>query len=281
MRLITIEDRTAPFIDAYKASAIEAGYDLTLVPPSKNKPASFRKFEEVYQHHSDNSYAFEISCFRRYFDALELLRQTDEKIIISDSDQILFGSPMELPPQMRCIDTLVGSIGVSKGVKETDISPHLSSWTKVHLKRFTDFLIAKYENSSYELEAIYKSRKQQNTIAAVSDMTLFYLYVKESGCQFYDTNTIIDSCYIYHNISMSEANNCSFRLDCGHKKLISDSGDILLETDMDLSIKPLSLHFQGRAKIAAKHIKNKNYGTAKLLLKSLTLIRAVRDNLKK
>lgn len=281
MRLITIEDRTAPFIDAYKRSATEAGYDLTLAPPSTDKPASFRKFEEVYQHHSDNSYAFEISCFRRYFDALELLRQTDEKIIISDSDQILFGSPQELPPQMRCTDTLVGSIGVSKGVKERDISPHFSSWSKGHLKRFTEFLIAKYENKSYELEDIYKLRKQKNTIAAISDMTLFYLYVKEDGCQFYDTNAVIDGRYIDHNISMADANNCSFRLDCGHKKLISVSSGILLETDMELPVRPLSLHFQGKAKIAAKHIKNKNYATAKLMLKALTVARIVRDKLKR
>lgn len=276
MRLISIESRQAPFIDAYKKTALAYGFDLILAQPRNVPPSAFERFSAVYKHYSDNSIEFELSCFRRYFDALALAEGNSE-IIISDTDQIILSPPQSLPSIYFEPDLIVGSRGKSKGIPEFDISPHFSKWPVKALHRFTDFIIYTYSENSEILEEEYKRRKAIHGRAAVSDMTLFNMFIMEEKPPFCDSNSLLFSSYVDHNFSMDESSDGTFCKELGFKAFRKDrSGQIVLVTASDRFIRPISIHFQGRAKVAAKAFSEGRMVEARMRLAMITTARRLR-----
>jgi hypothetical protein len=279
MRLYSIEDRQAPFVDAYVRSAGANGFDLRLLRPGAERTSAFAKFVSVYQHHSINPVAFELACFRRYFEVLSLTAPGD-RFIIADSDLLINLPASRFPRTLAAFDHgLVGSIGVSGGRPEQDISPHFSYWTHTLLKQFVDYLLASYETAPGRLETIFRQRRDQgNPRAAISDMTLLHRFIADTGTAFMNSNCVIDKTYVDHNFSMAETSHERFRMAWGFKAFDADGdGDgIVFSTADGEPLRPAVIHLQARAKIAASDLSTGHFLRARGRLAALSAARRMR-----
>lgn len=277
MRLISIETREAPFIRAYRETAIAKGFDLILAPPSRTPSKAFKAFSEVYKHHSDNPINFELNCFRRYFDALDYAESRCE-VIIADTDQLILSPPRNLPEIYFAPEAVVGSRGTTGGLAEADISPHFSKWPTRILRQFTEYLIQIYTDAPETLAQEYQKRRNGKGRAAVSDMTLFNMFIVAEKIPFYDSNSLQFTHYVDHNLSMSDTKDGCFQLEFGFKALRKDRSDnINLVAVSGEIIRPCTLHLQGRAKIAATSISKRKLRTARMRLGMLTAAKRLRE----
>jgi hypothetical protein len=280
MRLISIETRHAPFIEAYRTSAQDQGFDLVLTKPGAVPSSAFERFKTAYRHYSDNPIDFELNCFRRYFDALEHI-QGQEAVIIADTDQLILSSPQTLPEIYFDGGAVVGSRGTSKQVAEFDISPHFSKWPVNVLRRFTEFLIYVYTEIPEQLAREYEDRRKLGGRVAVSDMTLFNMFVMTEKIVFHDSNSLRFKTYVDHNLSMSDTGDGFFRMEFGFKAFRRDQlGKIYLVNSTGEMVRPLSLHLQGRAKLAAVAIHRRAMTEARYRLATITTARNIRSVLK-
>lgn len=258
MRMWCFEDRQALFVETFHRTASRSGFDVRLVSPAPNKPIAFEEFCKYYQHLSPNSPGFELACFRRYFEAARQVER-NERVIIADSDLLIQLGPRDLPQELLDNSNKVtGSIGKSNGLEETDISPHFSFWTGQQLIDFCDFIIEFYKNRFDCLQNVHRIRMDAgNARASISDMTLFYLWVKGERVPFFDTNCVLTGTYIDHNISMTECRNAKFAAQFGRKAINMRGGRLALRTVDGQHIIPAILHLQGRYKIVAGDLEAK------------------------
>src|SRR5438045_7977355 len=63
MHMWSCDDRSAPFIEVFHRTAVQAGYDLRLMSPQLKPPAAFQKLKECYRHLSANTERFELASF--------------------------------------------------------------------------------------------------------------------------------------------------------------------------------------------------------------------------
>lgn len=251
MKIVCFEDRRAPFIEAFRLSATQSGYDLALGPPPADD-AAFTHFRSIYHHLSVNLEPFELACFRRYFAARATVG-LDERVIMADSDLIVQTAPGELPPAVLDFGGgVVGSVGVTGGLAETDISPHFSFWTGRALAAFCDYLIDVYERSFGRLQAIHEARGRTAKRVAISDMTLLRLWIEDSGTPFLDANRVFDGVHIDHNVSVTECANARFRSTWGRKALKRTRAGLGFETQDGAPVAAAVLHLQGRYKLVAE-----------------------------
>jgi AraC-like DNA-binding protein len=263
MRLYSIEDRKAPFIEVYMATARHCGYDARVIVPGDDSASGFDKFCSVYRHLSVNPVSFELSCFRRYFEVLRLCSPGD-RFIIADSDLFINAGENDLP---ACYDEmengLIGSSDIVNGVTAEEIAPHFSLWTHGLLRQFVDYLVANYESEVPRLQAIHAQRSKIQQRVAISDMTLLHLFVRDTGINFVNTNHIDNGKYVDHNLSSREALNGMFRMEFGFKTLSHDNQGLLMLTEQGVKVRPAILHLQGRAKIAATDLYAQRYAMAR------------------
>jgi len=268
IKLFCAEDRKADFIEVFKKSAIDNDYDLIFPDISKLHSGKFDKFKDVYSHFSVNPSGFELSCFRRYFLALEWIGKSNDRFVICDSDLYISSNRCELPVEVvESVEKFCGSVGVLNGVAEKDISPHFSFWNRSLLLDFTSFLICMYEERSDELRKLYKEKGKLSKRPSISDMTLLYLWVKEHNIPFLNTNKVFNSVYIDHNISMSECLNEEFKSSFGRKKIVLNGGDWQLMNSNASVVRPILLHLQGKYKIASSALESGN--KTELMYKSI------------
>jgi hypothetical protein len=249
IKLYCAEDREGPFFEIYKRTASDKGYAVVFPCMDSIKQPSYIKFTSIYRHMSINSIDFELACFRRYFLILPLLKP-NEHFIISDSDLYFNTNKSEIPKAiMDFTHGLVGSVGITNGVLETDISPHFSFWTTELLKQFVDYLIYAYEERAHILESIYTERRQQKgKRVAVSDMTLLYDWVNTQGIPFLNSNQVTDGLYLDHNITMRECLNATFQSRFGRKRIYYGANGLRLQDTHNREVRPLFLHLPGRYK---------------------------------
>lgn len=258
-RMWCFEDRQAPFVETFRRTAADAGFDVRLTSPAPDKSPAFVEFLQYYQHLSPNSYNFEMACFRRYFEAVRQVGPK-ERVIIADSDLFINLEPSELPEElMDNGGRVTGSIGILNGVAETDISPHFSFWTGQQLTDFCDFIIEYYKSKFDRVQAVYRTRVQAgNTRASISDMTLFYLWVTDEGIPFFDTNRVLSGTHVDHNVSMIECQNAVFERQFGRKAIFRKGSKLALKTSEGQQVTPAILHLQGRYKIIASDLETRH-----------------------
>jgi hypothetical protein len=250
--LYCAENRRAPFVEVFKHSAQRNGFPVHVVDPGATPTPSYERFARAYRHHSVNSAEFELACFKRYFAAQRDLSAAGH-FIMADSDIVVQSRWEDMPAALHATpEHFVGSVGWTADGPEDDTSPHFSRWTKPLLGDFIDFLIKQYEQRPDELSEIYRQRSLHNARASISDMTLLALWVKRRGIPFTNSNVITHGqALLDHNISTAWTANGRLRVALGRKQLhliddrwsfISDSGQV---------IQAATLHLQGRYKIAA------------------------------
>jgi len=272
--LFCCEDRRGAFIDVFRRSAAATGHDLRLFAPRALPPADFATLVAHYHHLSPNPAAFELAVFRRYFEVRDAIVGTGvRRFVIADSDLLLLGSPAELPAAWRDSDAVVGSIGVTAGVAETDISPHFSCWTPALLGAFCDFVVRTYRDDIDQLRSIHAARiAARQPLVSISDMTLLALWVAADAVPFIDSNRVIDGRYLDHNIGMAACAGTVFDHRLGRKSLSFDGGSIALRTTAGAVVRPLLLHFVGRNKRAMAAVEARS--RSRLAAHTLTLAAA-------
>lgn len=251
MRVLTFEDRDAPFVRVFERTARAAGAEVVLLRPA-GEPAGFAKLKRHYRHLSANSVGFELACFRRWFEIAATVG-ADERFIQADSD-IVFQRPLQdLPAIFRDAEGVVGSIGVTDGIPETQVSPGFSLWTGRLLAQFCDYLVAVYERGADDLAALHAAGG-----GSISDMTLIYRWLADDGVAFTDSNRVIEDGYIDHNIFMQSCGNADFRMQFGRKRLGFGADGARLQTTDGRDIRPLVLHLVGRYKLLAEAIEQRD-----------------------
>lgn len=250
--IFACESRDRPFVEVFRRSAARAGYALTLLRPAPTPPADFAALARAYRHLSPNAASFELAAIRRYFEIRDAVRGRDPfaPFIVADSDVLVLGRPADLPAELEAArGGVAGSIGTTDGQPETDISGHFALWTAPLLGAFCAFACAAYAAGAERLAAIHAARiAAGNPRAAISDMTLIYLFVTDNGLPFVNTNRLFGNTYLDHNIFMSDCADARFRTRLGHKVFNFAGGRTALTTCEGEQVTPLTLHFVGRTK---------------------------------
>lgn len=256
MKMLSFENRSAPFIDVFKRTATSHGYDLLLTPPPVDDPA-FEQFRSLYRHLSINPESFELACFQRYF-AAQALTAPDERVVMADTDLLIAAAFRDLPGELRNFDRgLVGSVGVRNGEAEADISPHFSIWTGRLLRQFCEFLVETYRSQHDQLAMIYSARAAHTDRVAISDMTLLNLWVSDAGIPFLNSNALFDGVHIDHNISVTECSSHRFRKSLGRKAIRLSGNRISFATESNEMVNAAVIHLQGRYKLGANALARK------------------------
>jgi hypothetical protein len=278
MRLYCIEDRQAPFIDAFVKSSTIFGFSPEVIRPKSNESSAFARFRELYRHLSINPEGFELACFRRYFEVAKMVSE-GERFIISDSDLLVNARPADIPSMlMDDANALVGSVGRTDGVTEDDISPHFSFWTPALIRRFVDYLIHIYESQDGRLERIFRERQEAgNKRAAISDMTLLRMFTLDDSIQFVDSNQILDDMVVDHNFCMAECANASFKMSFGFKAFRREQERLYVTSATGQRVQPVVIHLQGRAKIASASLQLGDDRTARVRLAAIAAGRIARN----
>lgn len=278
MDLYCIEDRQAPFIDAFVKSSKAHGFTPRVIAPNSHESPAFARFRQVYRHLSINPEGFELACFRRYFELANMVL-AGERFIIADSDLLVNLALNDVPALFTDqSDGLVGSIGRTGGALESDISPHFSFWTPALIRRFVEYLIHVYECQDTRLECIYRERLDSgNKRAAISDMTLLRMFTQDESITFIDSNQVVDGMLIDHNFCMAECANATFKMGLGFKAFRRERQGLSFITTTGESIRPVVIHLQGRAKIASQPLLQGHDLTARVRLGSLSAARIARN----
>ena len=252
MLLYCAENRRAPFVSVFQSSAKAHDFEVFLTNPAEAPSLAFAKFQTVYRHLSVNSPSFELACFRRYFSALVDLAGKSS-FVISDSDILVQAPWRAFPEPMRDQQYFVGSVGETLEGPEEDISPHFSMWSPNRLADFINFLIFQYSERFDELQAIFLRRRAVSARPAISDMTLLSLWVRAQNVPLFNSNQVqLDSSYMDHNISTPLASNAQFLESFGRKKIVLREGTWNFQTMDGDWVRPLTMHLQGRYKLAAQ-----------------------------
>ena len=271
------EDRRAPFVEVFRRSALAHGHDLRLIAPASCPPADFVRLTATYRHLSPNSPAFELAVFRRYFEIRDRLAEAGApaaaRFVMADSDVVLLAPAAAFPEAIRSA-SLAGSIGVTGGIAETDISPHFSVWSRDAMADFCDFMVSSYASGADDLASLHAARLAAHEAhVSISDMTLMARWIARDRRPFSDTNHVADGHYIDHNITMAGCANAVFRMAFDRKALVlgdaAQGGGVVLTTREGATVRPLILHLVGRTKLLARAIEQRRRGA--LAARSLAL----------
>ena len=274
-RMWSVEDRVAPFLGVFQRTATRAGYDVRVIVPA-DEPPGFTRLRASYRHFSPNSERFELASFRRWFEIAAVV-PLDERVILADSDLVVQGRFLEVPGELRDTTAVVGSIGATDDVLEEGISGGFSLWTGRQLKDFCDYIVASYESVAEAPVRLHEQNRGAGTPGpGVSDMTILYRWVRDTGVPFVNSNRIIDGRYIDHNFSMPGCLGAQFRTAVGLKALRFAADGFWLTTNEGEAVRPICLHLGGRCKIIARDIEARR--RERIVMKSLYILggRAVR-----
>ncbi len=254
MSIWTCEDRTAPFVGVFRRTATHAGYDVRLIAPAADLPLGFAKLKVHYRHLSPNPERFELASFRRWFEIAANVVATD-RFIVADSDLVVQTAFSNLPSELRDADGLVGSIGVTGHVLEDAINGGFSLWTGAALHSFCDYMVTTYEEEVDELAKLHAAKLAAgNQRASISDMTLLYRWVHDTGQRFTNSNRVIARQYVDHNFFMAECLGTRFAMELGRKAVDFTRNGLTLRTVDGEPIRPDVLHLGGRYKIMAEDL---------------------------
>lgn len=249
------ENRDLIYLKLYERKARRLSLNITVLGPDRLKGnARYEKFLSLYEHYSVNSFGFEVSCFARYF-AIAEAHKSEDAFILSDSDIYLVNNLQHIREDTSLQGIFIGSEGFYGEGSEHQISPHFSFWNKALINSFTDYLLETYERNKQDhfLARHYEMQQEKIGRTAISDMTLLYMWVKEKGIPYLNSNAIGNSLGIDHNISAVYSENGVYQ-SFGDRKAITLKGETVYCRSIDGRVQPMSvLHFQGEYKWVLKY----------------------------
>jgi len=249
------ENRDLVYLKLYKEKARHLNIQITVLgPDSLVNNEKYNRFLALYEHHSVNSVEFEVSCFARYF-AIEAAHQNEDSFILSDSDIYLVNNLQHLREDASLKGVFVGSEGFYGGGSEHQISPHFSFWNKSLLTSFTDYLLEVYEKNKKApfLGKHYELQQQRIGRTAISDMTLLYMWVKDRGIPYLNSNFIGSTLGIDHNLSSLYTKDGMYKSFCNRKALKLTGNEVFCEATDGRLQRMVVLHFQGEYKAVLKY----------------------------
>jgi len=258
MKIYTYDDRTRDFIDVFRNSAERNGYEVCFLRPG-DPPPDYLELTRNFRNFSPNPEAFELACYRRWFEVAQVVSDTD-RFLMTDTDLIIFTGWNDLPQEIRDHDGFVGSVGVNNQVLETAINAGFSVWTGRLMKQFCKFVNETYSSGIDSLESKYKELLAAgNPRAAISDMTLLYRWVTSENVNFFNSNRILRDSngrghYIDHNIYMNEALDVRFRMFLCIKAFKRHANGLDLFTSESERISADCVHLGGRSKMLSRNI---------------------------
>lgn len=149
------EDRVAPFVEVFRRTAVQAGYDVRLIVPQTEAPAGFRKLKTCYRHLSPNPEGFELASFRRWYEIAAQVAPGD-RFLLANSDLVVFTGWNSLPACVRDHEGVMGSIGATGDVLEKAVGGGFSLWTGRLLREFCDYMVTSYERDGDELASVHR-----------------------------------------------------------------------------------------------------------------------------
>lgn len=253
---VVVENRQNETLAACRRAADLAGENLVVLSSTEGGDR-FAELVRRYVHLSSNPPEFELICFRRHFLLREYLVATPScaRFVLIDSDVLLFKGVGSYFEELGATSSFAGSSIAPNGWNPSQISPHVSFWTRQSLADFTDFIIRTYSSDAglASLRAINDEFLAAGRRGGVSDMTLLYLWAVSSG-HTRSCNEITASGAVDHNINIPHNHTeYEYKMRGGMKKLTYFKGQPYFTTVTGRKVKALALHFQGKSKVMMKH----------------------------
>lgn len=278
MKILIVENRKNSTQSACERSLILAKADHSFLEDTDGGH-HFNTFRSNYTHLSSNSSEFELICFRRYFILLKYLENNPSisNFILADSDVLAFEGLTDHISQMCVGLEFMGSSCFENSLQETQISPHLSYWTRGALEDFIAFLLRQYTDPASVdlLRSISLDFQRNNAFGGVSDMTLLKLWSRNIPSAH--INNICNDGVIDHNVMLGY-NGCGNRFrTLGGAKLIKREGNRAFFFNALGPIPAYAIHFQGRAKIFMSSVLEGATTTAQIQAAAISLARITRQ----
>lgn len=249
------ENRDLVYLRLYEKKARHLNLNVIVIGPDQlAKNTRYERFLSLYEHYSVNSFQFEVSCFARYF-AIEAAHQDNTSFILSDSDIYLVNDLQHIREDTSLNGIFIGSEGFYGEGSEHQISPHFSFWNKELINSFTDYLLETYERNKQDhfLALYYEKQQEKIGRTAISDMTLLYMWVKEKGVPYLNSNAIGNPLGIDHNISSVYSENGIYK-SFANRKAIALKGKKVYFKAVNGATQSMSvIHFQGEYKRVLKY----------------------------
>ena len=216
------------------------------------------QFNSLYFHLSSNSEEFEITCFERWFQILELMELHNiEYIVHIDSDNLIYQN------LMKSVESNIGLYNAGYNIAIQDYndfiwsaSAHISFWKYSQLQDFCSFILQQYKSGKDELMKKWHWHKNNNSPGGINDMTLLYLYylknkdvianllspANEGMCSDQNINNAHN--LTKHEYRMRKANGSIWIKDIRFSNRIP----YCFNEHKKKEIEFVNLHFQGQAK---------------------------------
>ncbi len=249
------ENRDLTYLKLYEKKARCLNLNVIIIGPDQLKNNTrYERFLSLYEHYSPNSFQFEISCFARYF-AIAAAHQDGTSFILSDSDIYLVNDLRHIREDNSLSGVFVGSEGFYEGGSEQQISPHFSIWNKELINNFTDYLLETYERNEKDnfLARYYEEQQEKIGKTAISDMTLLYMWVKEKGVPYLNSNAITSLLGIDHNIASVYSENGIYQSFGDRKAVTLKEEGVYFRISNGTTQSMSVIHFQGEYKQVLKY----------------------------
>jgi hypothetical protein len=278
---IVVEDRQNKALSLCRESAARAQEPLVVLSSTDAGP-DYERLCASYVHLSSNSPEFEKICFRRYFLLAAFLDANPDcrEFVLIDSDVLLFrGIGAHIRRVAGKADFSGSFMRPPPGWDPCQISPHVSYWSAMGLRRFLAFVLNTYATPSgrRKLRAIAARFSSRGVRGGVSDMTLLHLWAHASG-NAEPINRVFGGRVIDHNINGGHNLHPSeFEVRGGAKRLVQIDGLPRVVKPTGEMIDVLALHFQGSAKMAMAHALEGRTGMVALLTYALHFARRAKN----
>lgn len=206
--------------------------------------SSAKKFIDLYQHFSTNSYDFEIFCIQRWFILRDFMKINKiDNCFYVDSDVLIFS---DLSSEWKKFSSF--SFTLSEGT-----CAHNSFWNNYKaIDDFCNFIENIYSKKDFKyykkMIDFWEKYKLSGNLGGVCDMTLFNFYKEKYPNLIGETATINNGSTFDHNISCLFQGNVYFNNIFGIKNIIWKGNYPYVKISDGRIIKFNTFHCQGWAK---------------------------------
>lgn len=196
-----------------------------------------REFKNVYKHHSNNDYSYELFCFQRWFILKEFMKVNHlKKCFCMDSDVMLYTDITKDQNKFVKFDFTL-SYGISPHCIYINSLKALEKLCKFSLNIYIDDLLFKIKTR----ELTYQDWLAQKS-PSLCDMTIFAELNKRQEITIGEISKIIDDTKYDHNINMAEG----FEMVDGRKNIYFVNDEPFCQNlTLGKTIQFKALHFQG------------------------------------